>query len=67
MLGSAFFREQARTSFEMATMSRDKDLRVRWIERANEYLILAEAMGDDVSQQSVAQQQQAQRDKQKKE
>jgi len=70
MPSSAFFREQARTYFAMATMSRDKDMRVRWIERANEYLILADAIGDDVSQQPVAQQpeqQQAQPEKQKKE
>ena len=52
----------------MATMSRDKDVQARWIERANEYLILADATGDDPKpnpplegSQTVAVQQQQQK------
>jgi hypothetical protein len=30
----------------MAAMSRDKDVRVQWIERAREYLTLAAAIDD---------------------
>ena len=53
----------------MATMAADKDTRARWIERANEYLILADALGDDPmpelplpeSPQPQAQQQQQER------
>jgi hypothetical protein len=64
---SAFYQQQAKIYFEMATMSRDKDMRARWIERANEHLTLADAIDDDVSQQPVAQQQQQQQAQPKKE
>ena len=43
-----FYLQQAKAYFDMATMSRDEAARSRWIERANECLILADALGDDV-------------------
>jgi hypothetical protein len=43
----AYYLGIAKSYFDMAAMSRDEDVRARWIERANEYLILADAIGDD--------------------
>jgi hypothetical protein len=47
MPSRAFYLQQAKSYFDMATMTRDQDVRNRWIDRANEYLILADALGDD--------------------
>ena len=47
MPSRAYYLQQAKTHFDMALMSRDQAVRARWIERANEYLILADALGDD--------------------
>jgi hypothetical protein len=38
----------------MAAMSRDKEIRARWIERANECLILAQAFAGNLSEASSA-------------
>jgi hypothetical protein len=42
-----YYLQQACSCFDMATMSREVSVRQRWIDRANEYLILADALGDD--------------------
>jgi hypothetical protein len=42
-----FYLQQARSCFDMAATSRDPPVRARWINRANDYLILADAMGDE--------------------
>ena len=47
MATRAFYMQQAKSCFDMAAMSRDEIVRARWIERANEYLVLADAVGDD--------------------
>jgi hypothetical protein len=47
MPSRAYYLQQAETYFDMATMSRDMAMRDRWIDRANDYLILADALGDD--------------------
>jgi hypothetical protein len=49
MPSRAYYLQQAKSCFDMATMSRDPAVRARWIERANEYLIQADALGDDSS------------------
>ena len=67
----AYYVQKAKIAFDMAAVSSEKDRQARWIERANEYLILADALGDDPppatspgpsqpaqEQQPVAQQQQ---------
>jgi hypothetical protein len=47
MPSRAYYLQQAQCHFDMATMSRDTAVRDRWIERANEYLILAHALRQD--------------------
>ena len=47
MPSCTYYLQQAKAYFDMATMSRDRAMRGRWIDRANEYLILADALGDD--------------------
>jgi hypothetical protein len=42
-----YYLQQARSCFDMAAMTRDPATRARWIDRANEYLILADALGDE--------------------
>ena len=42
-----YYIQQARSCFDMATMTRDAAARDRWIARANEYLLLADTLGDD--------------------
>jgi hypothetical protein len=66
-----YYLQQAKTYFDMATMTRDEAMRARWIERANEYLILADALGVDPdpeqeppSQQQPSEQPQAQQQQQ---
>jgi hypothetical protein len=38
---------EARRLFDMALMARDPVVRGRWIERANEYLVLADSLPDN--------------------
>ena len=42
----SYYLQQAQSAFAMAAMSRDPLVRARWIERANEYQMLAQAMGE---------------------
>ncbi len=42
-----YYRQRARSCFDMATMTREPPARDRWIARANEYLLLADSMGDE--------------------
>ena len=42
-----YYLQQAKMCFDMASRTGDKAMADRWITRANEYLILANAMGDD--------------------
>ena len=41
--------QQALSAFEVAALSQDDAVRARWIKRATEFQILAEAMGPDAS------------------
>ena len=78
MATRAFYIQQAKSCFDMAAMSRDAVVRARWIDRANEYLLLADAIGEDdllpdappkadsAQQQPAQQQQQIQPNKEKK-
>ena len=56
----AYYLQQAQSAFSMAAMSRDAVIRARWIERANEYQILAQAVGEDPSPSTNQQAQQQQ-------
>jgi hypothetical protein len=47
MASRAYYLREAKSCFDMATMTRDSVVRDRWIERANEHLIQADALGDD--------------------
>ena len=66
----AYYQQQARSCFDMATMSRDPVARDRWIARANEYLMLADNMGDEsmpeLPRERPAEQAQAQQQHQQK-
>ena len=41
-----FYQQEAKRLFDMALMARDPVVRARWIERANQYLMLADAVDD---------------------
>jgi hypothetical protein len=66
MSSPEFYIQQARHCFDMATMTRDPAARQRWIDRANEYLMQADALGEpspqlplpDTHSQPMQQQQQ---------
>ena len=51
MSSSEFYVQQARHCFDMATMTRDPAARQRWIDRANEYLMQADALADEAPSQ----------------
>jgi hypothetical protein len=52
MPSRAYYLQQAKLYFEMANMSRDKHARGRWIDRANERLIWADALGEPMPEMS---------------
>jgi hypothetical protein len=42
----ASYQQEAKRLFDMALMARDPAVRARWIERANEYLLVADTLRD---------------------
>src|SRR5262245_7845119 len=59
-----YYLQQAKSYFDRATTARDKDRAARCVERANEYLILADALGREPYQAVDRPQQQQQQQQQ---